>query len=236
MHGMKIKANKIKNVPTGRKIYLQLLRIEVYHKLQYKSSINIINNIRDFCCDHINCHSRNLRSTRNECPVNIRGSRQFYIEFFTDYLYDNAMLSGIAFWTDDNIWIGILTDLGGVYVDKNIADLIFIPSKYPAKINPSVLKSRIMSDIDKSFLDAALRVCRDKSSMLSRPQIKIIALLERSGLGGISGEDLRAAMGYSADAATHALDTAIYNIRKIMGSDFIKTNNGKYELVISEKC
>ncbi|MCL2017255.1 MAG: hypothetical protein FWG80_00565 [Alphaproteobacteria bacterium] len=139
------------------------------------------------------------------------------------------MLTGITFWTDDEIWRGILTDLGASFVASDAADLIFNPKEYAGVMNLLELKSKIMADID-TLLTRAVHRTKGKNPNLSRYQAKIITLLERAGGAGVRADTLRAAMGYSPGVNTRALDTAIYNLRKIFGTDFIKTENGKYKL------
>ena len=63
---------------------------------------------------------------------------------------------------------------------------------------------------------------------LSDVQKNIIISLWRSG--GMTGEELKNALGYMPNVATHTIDTAIYNMRKLYGRDFIKLENGVYKI------
>ena len=63
---------------------------------------------------------------------------------------------------------------------------------------------------------------------LSRPQAKIVVALYKSG--GMTSDELKVALGYAHDTATHAVDTAIYQLRKTFGHDFIINSKGVYSL------
>jgi len=47
---------------------------------------------------------------------------------------------------------------------------------------------------------------------------------------GLTAGELRAALGYAADADTHAADTIIYQLRKKFGAGFIVYEGGMYKL------
>jgi hypothetical protein len=57
---------------------------------------------------------------------------------------------------------------------------------------------------------------------------QIVVQLYKSG--GIDAAGLKSALGYSADTATHTIDTAIYQLRKMFGHDFIINENGVYRI------
>ena len=137
------------------------------------------------------------------------------------------MLSGITFWTSDKIWHGILADLGAAPAGPDLADLVFAPEEYAGAPTVLELKSKIVAEIDRERAAAVKKACGATASV-STVQAKIICLLERAGKRGVSAEVLRRAMGYSPGANTRALDTAVYNLRKIFGADFIKTEKGKF--------
>ena len=59
-------------------------------------------------------------------------------------------------------------------------------------------------------------------------QAQIVILLYKSG--GMSAADLRTALGYAPNATTHAVDTAIYQLRKLFGREFIINSNGVYKI------
>ena len=43
-------------------------------------------------------------------------------------------------------------------------------------------------------------------------------------------DQLKCALGYSPDASTHTVDTAIYQLRRAYGRDFILNTDGVYSL------
>ena len=46
--------------------------------------------------------------------------------------------------------------------------------------------------------------------------------------GGMTALQLKDALGYAPNASTHAVDTAIYQLRRMYGREFIQNNNGVY--------
>ncbi|MCL2369496.1 MAG: hypothetical protein FWC83_02370 [Alphaproteobacteria bacterium] len=141
------------------------------------------------------------------------------------------MLSGITFFTEDKIWSGILSDFGAAAADKEIADVIFRTGNKP--VSPIELKSKIIKTIETERRRALKKV--GATTDMSENSKKIITLLVRAGKHGLSAESLKIAIGYAPDANSHALDTSIYNLRKSFGTDFIKTDKGKYFIVISNQ-
>ncbi|MCL1786258.1 MAG: hypothetical protein FWG39_03895 [Alphaproteobacteria bacterium] len=137
------------------------------------------------------------------------------------------MLSGVTFFTTDDIWSEILSDLGATPAPRNIADLVFNPKDFALPAPALGLKAEIMAKIDASR-DAAVRRVAGPDACLSPLLAKIITLLYRAGESGIAAADLRAALGYAPNATSHALDTAICSLRKQFGQGFIRTENEKY--------
>ncbi|MCL2538508.1 MAG: hypothetical protein FWF34_02635 [Alphaproteobacteria bacterium] len=141
------------------------------------------------------------------------------------------MLDNIAFYTMDNMWRGILTDLGATGTDFMSADII-IDAGWAAVDLPmsmSELKEKILADIDCANSEIICAVF-GRNADLPPVQMKIIRALSRAGADGLSAGDLRRVLGYSTDANTHAADTAIYNLRRAFGADVIRSENGKYKL------
>ncbi|MCL2737745.1 MAG: hypothetical protein FWE17_02700 [Alphaproteobacteria bacterium] len=141
------------------------------------------------------------------------------------------MLSGITFYTEDKIWAQILTDLGAASASRTVADLIFNPVDFSEPMSGLELKSKIVAQIDEARKRAVRRACKADANV-SMANAKIITLLERAGAAGVSAADLRISCGYAPDANSHAIDTAIYALRKQFGTDFIKTENGRYRFEI----
>jgi len=136
------------------------------------------------------------------------------------------MLHGIRIHTKDNMWCKILTDFGAAVTDdSNIADIDLDSLNIPEQVTPLELKSIILNSIDNKQNEILKKVFK-KTVKLPRLQMYIVVLLFKTG--GMSITDLKNVLGYSPDIATHTIDTAIYQLRKVYGHDFIKNENGKY--------
>ena len=135
------------------------------------------------------------------------------------------MFNGITFWTDDKVWRGILTDLGAEFATRDTADVIFKPNK---KLSPAELNSEILRLADMHESEVIKKICGNVS--LSGAQKKIIMTLYKHGKNGIDVSELQQQLGYAPGAATNAVGTAIYQLRKIFGKEFIKNEGGKYKL------
>jgi hypothetical protein len=135
------------------------------------------------------------------------------------------MFNGITFWTDDKIWRGILTDLGAELAQRDIADVIFKSNK---KFSPAELNTELLRLADLHESEIIKKICGNVP--LSGAQKKIIMTLHRFGKNGIDVSALQQQLGYAPGAATNAVGTAIYQLRKILGKDFIKNEGGKYKL------
>jgi hypothetical protein len=138
------------------------------------------------------------------------------------------MLDGIRLYANDNVWRKVLTDLGAtVVMEPKTADLDIssIDIELPAQI--LALKSAIIKAIDEKH-QKIINEIFGESVTLSRLQMQIIVLLHQSG--GMSADEVKNVLGYSPDIATHTIDTAIYNLRKLYGRDFIQLSDGKYRI------
>jgi len=153
----------------------------------------------------------------------------------------SQMLSEIKFWTDDEVWRGILTDLGAEYVSENIADVVVgVSPGVPAQssdcvgwaekpLTPMELKAQLIAAMDAREREI-MRAVFGRDVALAPASRKMITILEHAGDAGVSADELRAAFGYSANANTHAVETAISALRREWGADFIVFENGKYKL------
>ena len=136
------------------------------------------------------------------------------------------MLNGLRIFTGDDVWRKILNDFGAVVVDqKNIADVNIDSMGLVMPVAPLELKSQILNEIEQSQQKIIKQVFK-KTVQLPRLQSQIVVFLFKTG--GMSVADLKQVLGYAPDATTHTIDTAIYQLRKIHGYDFIKNENGKY--------
>jgi hypothetical protein len=136
------------------------------------------------------------------------------------------MLSGMIIYTTNNLWRQILTDLGAAVTDdSNVADINFDSLAIPDHTTSIELKSKLLNTIANNQREIIKKVF-NKDVVLSKLQMKLVVLLSKTG--GISMDYLKSVLGYSPDVATHTIDTAIYELRKAYGRDFIKNQNGKY--------
>ena len=143
------------------------------------------------------------------------------------FYYSDTMLDGVRIFSSDAIWRQILTDLGATVVDgPDGTGIDFdslgldMPTSVPA------LRAAIQRAADDD-----IRIIRDifgRNVHLPMIQARIVILLYKSG--GMSGADLRAALGYAPDATTHSVDTAIYQLRRTFGRNFIQNDNGVYRI------
>ena len=134
------------------------------------------------------------------------------------------MLNDIRIYTTDAIWRQILTSLGAVIVDdQSIADLNFDQMDIATNVSPLELKSLILNAVETNQQKIIKKIF-NKSIKLPQLQMQIVVLLYQTG--GMAGEKLRSIL--APDITTHTIDTAIYQLRKTYGRDFIKNENGKY--------
>jgi len=136
------------------------------------------------------------------------------------------MLNGIRIFTTDDTWRKILIDLGATVVDcPGVTDIRFDKLGIKSPALALDIKSAILDTINHNHQKIINRVF-GKNVILPRLQMQIVTLLVETG--GMTASDLRSVLGYSPDVATHTIDTAIYQLRKTYGRDFIKNDNGKY--------
>lgn len=137
------------------------------------------------------------------------------------------MLNGIKIFSSDAIWRNILADLGATVSDVLDATCVNFDSlelNLPA--TPIEIQTAIQNEIDGNI--QLLHKIFGRKVHLPRVQAQIVILLYKTG--GMSASDLRGALGYSPNATTHAVDTAIYQLRRIYGRDFIINTDGVYKL------
>jgi len=136
------------------------------------------------------------------------------------------MLSGIRIFASDAVWRSVLADLNAVLVDSAIgADVDFDSLTIVPPVTPLELKTAIINAADNSkIIEKLLGTAADVSPI----QAQIITYLYKTG--GMTADELKVALGYAPDAATHTVNTAIYELRKKYGHDFIKNNDGKFSI------
>ena len=137
-----------------------------------------------------------------------------------------VMLKGIRVYSADNVWRGILRDLGATVLDAPTnMDVNLDSLNISMPVSPLELKAALISAADNSKI---LRDIFGHSVRMSNLHTQIVVRLYKSG--GMDTNTLKTSLGYSADAATHTVDTAIYQLRKMYGHDFIVNENGVYRI------
>lgn len=138
----------------------------------------------------------------------------------------NNMLSGIRVFSSDLVWRQILSDLNAVVLDMPSATDINLDNvDMPTPISAQELKALLIRAGDNTDI---LNTVFGRPVSLSNLQSQIIATLYNTG--GLSLSHLKGALGYAPDTSTHAVDTAIYQLRKMFGHEFIINDNGVYRL------
>ena len=138
--------------------------------------------------------------------------------------YAKIMLTGIRIYTSDELWRQILVDLNATICDApGLADIDIDSLEIALPTPPIALKTAILAAMESA--DVVRRIF-GRDIMLPRVPARIIALLDKNG--GMSITELKDALGYSRDASTHVVDTAIYQLRRMFGRDFIRNKDGLY--------
>ena len=137
-----------------------------------------------------------------------------------------VMLNGIRIYSADPFWRNILSDLGATVLSApNTTDLNFDSLDIVMPVSPMQLKAALLDAADSSDV---IRKIFGKGVRLSHLHTQIVVLLYKSG--GMNAGALKTALGYSPDVATHTVDTAIYQLRKMFGHDFIINDGGVYKI------
>ncbi len=140
--------------------------------------------------------------------------------------YSKHMLNGVRIYASDVLWRQILGDLGATVLDTPTAtDINFDTIDVPAGICPMQLKALILGAVDNNEI---IKRVFGTHAALPRMQARIVSLLYKTG--GMRAAEIKDALGYAPQAATHAVDTAIYQLRRAFGRDFIVNDNGVYRL------
>jgi hypothetical protein len=138
--------------------------------------------------------------------------------------YSVSVLSGIRIFSDDKCWAKILSEFNAILVQNpNMADVNMADLKLNLPVSPVKLKSVIISESDNAKI---LNAVFGRPVHLSETQTQIVVRLYKNS--AMTANDLKIAMGYAPDADTHAVETAIYGLRKLFGHDFIKNDNGVF--------
>ena len=136
------------------------------------------------------------------------------------------MLSNIKIYASDKYWKQILTDLGADVVDdKNVADIVFDDINIPAPVSVIDLQNIIYDCANNTDI-----ICDvfGKYVVLPALQQKIIVLLYKNP--NMTMPEIKTALGILPDVATHTVENAIYQLRKVYGHNIIQNINGKYKI------
>lgn len=140
--------------------------------------------------------------------------------------YCGTMLDSIKIYTSDVYWNHILKDLGADVVDSpKFADVMFDDLGIGAPVSVAELRNIVLSINDNNEI---IQQIFGENAVLSQLQRKIVVLLYKNP--DMNMAELKDALGVLPDVATHAVENAIYQLRKKYGHDFIINNNGKYKI------
>lgn len=133
---------------------------------------------------------------------------------------------GIKVFSSDKVWSKILSDLGATVIDTpDLLALNFDDLDIKTPVSCIELKAIIINALDDTKI---LKKVFGKDTILPNLQSQIIIRLYKTG--GMSISELKASLGYLPSMTTHTVDTAIYQLRKTYGHDFIKNEAGIYRL------
>lgn len=136
------------------------------------------------------------------------------------------MLENVKIYTSDKYWKQIFTDLGATVVDaKTTADIVFDDIDIVAPVSVIDLQNIICDHVNNT--DVIHRVF-GKYVVLPALQHKIIVLLYKNP--NMTMSELKTALGVLPDVATHAVENAVYQLRKVYGRDIIQNIDGKYKI------
>ena len=150
----------------------------------------------------------------------------FLLDNVRSVMYSINMLSGMRIYTSDDIWRQILGDLGAFVADvPENADVDLDDIKISGVLSPLQLKKILLDASDDSDF---IKKIFNKDVKLTRLQAKIGVCLYKSG--GMTAAQLKNALGYAPDTTTHTVDTAVYQLRRLYGREFIENNKGVYTI------
>lgn len=136
------------------------------------------------------------------------------------------MLTGIRIFTSDIVWRGILTDLNATVLDAvTPTDLNLDDMDIRLPASPLELKAILLGAGDDSRI---LNKIFGRSVSLPYIQGRVVVALYKSG--GMTSGELKSALGYAINTSTHVVDTAIYQLRRLFGREFIINLDGVYKL------
>lgn len=140
--------------------------------------------------------------------------------------YCGSMFKGIKIFASDKYWNHIFADLGADIVDsENVADIVFDDVDINAPVSIPDLQNLIFSLQNNTDIIQKIFGTDVSLSVLQR---KIIVLLYKNP--NMTMRELKDALGLAPDIATHAVENAIYQLRKVYGREFIENIDGGYKI------
>ena len=136
------------------------------------------------------------------------------------------MLENIKVYTTDKYWNHIFSDLGMVVVDSpKIADVVFDDVDMTMPVSISELQAVILNKFENKDIICAVF---GHDVVLSKLQHKIIVILYKNP--NITMNELKDIIGVLPNVTTHAVENAVYQLRKLYGYDIIQNIDGKYKI------
>lgn len=136
------------------------------------------------------------------------------------------MLENIKVYTSDKYWNHIFSDLGVTLVDSpNLADVNFDDIELNEPISVDDLQSLILEYFEQSDI---MRNVFGRDVILPKLQHKIIVVLYNHP--NITMHELKDLIGVLPDMTTHAVENAVYQLRKVYGYDIIQNIDGRYKI------
>ena len=136
------------------------------------------------------------------------------------------MLNGIRVFSGNPVWRHILSELGATLTDApNVLDVNLDKIILDGPITPDELKSIIVKHADNTKILKSV-FGKNIPQLSDMQQCVIVALVRGHGM---TGTELKSTLAHMP-VATHTIDNAIYELRKLYGSDFILLENGVYKI------
>ena len=136
------------------------------------------------------------------------------------------MLNNVSIFSSDKYWQQIFADLGAKIADsQNFADVVFDDINIATPIRLSDLQRIIFDALNNTDI---ITDVFGKYIILPKLQHKIIIMLYKNP--NITMHELKNLIGILPDVSSHAVENALYQLRKKYGRDFIINQNGKYKI------
>jgi hypothetical protein len=136
------------------------------------------------------------------------------------------MLENIKIYTSDKVWHHILSDLGAVLVDsQNMSDVNLDDIDLNLPLTVEELQSAVLAHFENKDV---IRAVFGADVVLPKLAHKIIVVLYNHP--NITMRELKDMIGVLPNVTTHAVENAVYQLRKTYGCDIIQNIDGKYKI------